>query len=51
MVELFRAKPSSAAMMIFIDAVFQVCVNCGVLYGPNTMSTLPQFEILIFGTD
>ena len=38
MAERLQAKPSAAAMMIFIYAFFQVCVNCGVLYGLNTMS-------------
>ena len=38
MAERLQAKPSAAAMMIFIYAVFQVCVNCGVLYGLGTMS-------------
>ena len=36
MVERLQTKPSAAAM-IFIHAVFQVCVNCGVLYGLNSM--------------
>ena len=39
MAERLQARASAAAMMIFIYVVFQVCGNCGVLYGRlSTMS-------------